>query len=89
MSETHPALYPVLDKVRAFGWEAVEVNGHDAAAVHDAVTSRRGGRPFVVAGRTVKGRGVSFMEHRPIWHYRSPTKEEYALAIAELTEVTS
>jgi transketolase len=89
MSETHPAFYPVLDKVRAFGWEAVEVNGHDAAAVHDAVTSRRGGRPFVVAGRTVKGRGVSFMEHRPIWHYRSPTKEEYALAIAELTEVTS
>jgi transketolase len=87
MSETHPAFYPVLDKVRAFGWEAVEVNGHDATAVHDAVISRRGGQPFVVAGRTVKGRGVSFMEHRPIWHYRSPTKEEYARAVAELSEV--
>jgi transketolase len=43
----------------------------------------------VVAGRTVKGRGVSFMEHRPIWHYRSPTREEYARAVAELSEVTS
>jgi transketolase len=89
MSETHPAFYPVLDKLRAFGWEATEVNGHDAGALHDAVTRRRGGRPFVVVGRTVKGRGVSFMESVPIWHYRSPNKEEYARAIAELTEVTS
>jgi transketolase len=79
----------VLDKLRAFGWEAVEVNGHDAAAVHDAIASRRGGRPLAVAGRTVKGRGVSFMEHRPIWHYRSPTREEYARAVAELSEVAS
>ncbi len=89
MSETHPAFYPVLDKLRAFGWEAAEVNGHDAAALHDAVTRRQGGRPFMVVGRTVKGRGVSFMESVPIWHYRSPNKEEYAKAIAELAEVMS
>ncbi len=89
MSETHPAFYPVLDKLRAFGWEAAEVNGHAAGAVYAAVTGRHGGRPFVVVGKTVKGRGVSFMEHGPIWHYRSPNKEEYARAIAELTEVTS
>src|SRR5438105_7822488 len=89
MSETHPAFYPVLDKLRAFGWETVEVNGHDAGAIHDAVARRQGGRPFMLLGRTVKGRGVSFMESVPIWHYRSPNKEEYAKAIAELTEVTS
>jgi transketolase len=89
MSETHPAFYPVLDKVRAFGWEAAEVNGHDAGALHAAVTRRAGARPFVVVGKTVKGRGVAFMEHVPIWHYRSPNKDEYAKAIAELTEVTS
>ena len=89
MSETHPAFYPVLDKLRAFGWEAAEVNGHDAGAIHDAVMRRQGGRPFVLLGRTVKGRGVSFMESVPIWHYRSPNKEEYAKAIAELAEVTS
>jgi transketolase len=89
MSETHPAFYPVLDKLRAFGWEASEVNGHDAGAIHDAVTGRQGGRPFVLVGRTVKGRGVAFMENVPIWHYRSPSKDEYARAVAELTEVTS
>lgn len=89
MSETHPAFYPVLDKVRAFGWEAAEVNGHDAGAVHDAVTGRRGGRPFVLVARTVKGRGVAFMENGPIWHYRSPSRDEYAKAVAELREVTS
>jgi len=89
MSETHPAFYPVLDKVRAFGWEAAEVNGHDAGAIYDAVSRRRGGRPFLLAGKTVKGRGVSFMESIPIWHYRSPSKDEYAQALAELTEVTS
>lgn len=89
MSERHPALYPVVDKVRAFGWEVALVNGHDAAAAWEAVGARPGGRPFMLVGQTVKGRGVSFMEHVPIWHYRSPSKEEYAKAIAELAEVAS
>jgi len=86
-SETHPHFYPILDKVRAFGWEAVEVNGHDAGAVYDAVKSRQGKQPFFVVGKTVKGKGVSYMEHVAIWHYRSPNKEEYQKALAELAEV--
>ncbi len=88
-SETHPAFYPILDKVRAFGWETVEVNGHDAAAVHKAIRSRDGQKPFFLAGRTVKGKGVSYMENVPIWHYRSPNKDEYQQAVANLVEVTS
>ncbi|MGH9875932.1 MAG: thiamine pyrophosphate-dependent enzyme, partial [Pyrinomonadaceae bacterium] len=88
-SETHPHFYPVLDKVRAFGWEAAEVNGHDAKAVLKAVRAREGKQPFFVVGNTIKGKGVSYMENVPIWHYRSPNKEEYAKAIAELTEVVS
>lgn len=88
-SETHPHFYPVLDKVRAFGWETAEVNGHDAKAVLEAVRARKGKQPFFVVGNTIKGKGVSYMEHVPIWHYRSPSKEEYAKAIAELTEVVS
>ncbi len=88
-SETHPHFYPVLDKVRAFGWETVEVNGHNAKAVVDAVRARKGKQPFFVVGNTIKGKGVSYMEHVPIWHYRSPNKEEYAKAIAELAEVVS
>ena len=89
MSEAHPAFYPVAEKARSFGWEAVEVNGHDAAAVYDAVVDRRGGRPLMVVCSTVKGRGVSYMEHVPIWHYRSPSPEEYEQALAELAEVAS
>ena len=88
-SETHPHFYPILDKARAFGWETAEVNGHDAAAVYGAVMGRRGKQPFFLVGKTVKGKGVSYMEHVPIWHYRSPNKEEYQKAIAELAEVSS
>lgn len=90
MSASHPAFYPVSEKIRAFGWDTVEVNGHDAVAVHAAVTGRHlRGRPFMLVAKTVKGRGASFMEHVPMWHYRSPNKEEYARAIAELAEVSS
>ncbi len=88
-SETHPSFYPILDKVRAFGWETVEVNGHDAAAVHQAILARSGKKPFFVVGKTVKGKGVSYMENVPIWHYRSPNTDEYLKALAELTEVAS
>jgi len=88
-SETHPPFYPFLGKIRAFGWEAKEVNGHDAGAIFDAVTNRHGGSPFFLVGKTVKGKGVSYMENVPIWHYRSPNKAEYAQAIAELAEVGS
>lgn len=88
-SETHPAFYPIREKAEAFGWEVAEVNGHDAAAVFSAVTGRKGGKPFLLVGNTVKGRGVSFMEHVPIWHYRSPNPQEYAQAVAELQEIAS
>jgi transketolase len=89
ISEHHPAVFPVAEKFRAFGWEAAEVSGHDAAAMHAAVAARKGGAPFVLIGKTVKGRGVSYMEHVPIWHYRSPNKDEYAQALRELKEIGS
>jgi transketolase len=90
MSEAHPAMYPVAEKFRAFGWEVAESSGHDAAAVYAAAAARKAdGKPFVLIGKTVKGRGVAFMEHVPIWHYRSPNKEEYAAALRDLAEVSS
>ncbi len=87
--ETHPKFYPISEKINAFGWETAEVNGHDSEAVFDAITNRAGGKPFMLICNTVKGRGVSFMEGQPIWHYRSPNPEEYAQAINELTEISS
>ena len=86
-SETHPAFYPVVDKIRAFGWTAIEVNGHDAEAIVEATEKREPGKPTFVVCRTVKGRGVSYMENVPIWHYRSPNPTEYAKALAELKEI--
>ena len=88
-SETHPSFYPLVDKFTAFGWETVEIDGHDSLAVFEAVTSRRGGRPFMVVAKTTKGKGVSYMENVPIWHYRSPSPKEYAQAAAELEKAAS
>ncbi|NQW10036.1 MAG: transketolase [Alphaproteobacteria bacterium] len=88
-SETHPSFYPLDDKLEAFGWETAEVNGHDAAAIYDAVAGRAGDKPFVLIAKTVKGRGVSYMENVPIWHYRSPNADEYHQALAELREIAS
>lgn len=83
-SETHPTFYPVVDKLRAFGWEAHEVDGHDVKAIVDRVLARQGDRPLALNCRTTKGRGVGFMENVPIWHYRSPSPEEYRQAVAEI-----
>jgi len=86
MSDGHPAFYPLVPKAEAFGWEAVEVDGHDEAAMHEAVMGRRGGRPLLLVCRTVKGKGISYMENVPIWHYRSPSQEEYQQGLRELAE---
>ena len=86
ISEIHPNFYPLLPKIEAFGWEAREVDGHDHVALHEAVASRRGGAPLMVVARTVKGKGVSYMENAPIWHYRSPSPDEYHRALRELDQ---
>lgn len=77
---------PLADKLTAFGWEVREVDGHD----HDALFAALGsvpwspGKPSVLIAHTVKGKGVSFMENRVEWHYRSPNDEQLATALAEL-----
>jgi transketolase len=88
-SETHPRFYPIREKVEAFGWETIEVQGHDASQIYSAIMNRKGGRPLMVISNTVKGRGVSFMENVPLWHYRSPNPQEYEQATRDLAEVSS
>jgi transketolase len=88
MSDGHPAFHPLAEKFAAFGWETFEVNGHAAAEISASVANGVSGRPLAVICRTVKGKGVSYMEHVPIWHYRSPNPEEYRQALAELTEIS-
>lgn len=80
------ALDPLADKWRAFGWNAVEVDGHDLAALEQALGGfpSGDGRPTAVIAHTVKGKGVGFMEDDNNWHYRIPTPEEVAAAKKEL-----
>ena len=86
ISDSHPNFYPVAEKMRAFGWETVEVDGHDAGAICQAVARRGRGAPLMVIARTVKGKGVSYMEGVAMWHFRSPSPEEYQRALRELEE---
>jgi transketolase len=87
-TEATVKLEPLADKWRAFGWSVREVDGHDPAALlaaYEAVPFE-GGRPSCLLARTVKGRGVSFMQDQAGWHHRVPTAEEVAKALAELSE---
>ena len=79
-------LDPFADKWRAFGWAVREVDGHDLETI-EAVLSNlpyEVGQPSCLIAHTVKGRGVSFMENKLLWHYRSPQGKEYQDALAEL-----
>jgi transketolase len=76
---------PLAPRLRSFGWAAVEVDGHDHAALRRVLTDARAADvPTVVVSRTVKGKGVSFMEGVPEWHSRGLSDEELARALAEL-----
>ena len=77
---------PLADKWRAFGWHAIEIDGHDLTQVLDAYDEAGTikGRPQVVVARTVKGKGVSFMELNPGWHGMAPKPDELERALKEL-----
>jgi len=75
---------PLADKWRAFGWDVVELDGHDHGALWAAFTAAPSGKPRCVIARTIKGKGVSFMEDRVEWHHKVPTPEQVEQALAEL-----
>jgi transketolase len=82
-------LAPLRAKWEAFGWHAVEINGHDFTEIISALTTvpHPSGKPLAVIANTVKGRGVSFMEDDNNWHYRIPTAEEVHKATLELQAI--
>lgn len=77
---------PLADKWRSFGWHAIEVDGHDVAALQKAFAEAASvkGKPTVLIAHTVKGKGVSFMENNPKYHGVAPTQEEVEKALKEL-----
>ncbi|MDQ5975700.1 MAG: transketolase [Actinomycetota bacterium] len=84
--KVQPNLLPVAPKLQAFGWDTREVHGHDSAAIVEALRSGTGSAPLAIIARTTKGKGVSYMENQPIWAYRSPSPDEYQLALSELVD---
>jgi transketolase len=79
-------LEPLAEKFRAFGWSVREVDGHDVTAlgaVLDTVPLEKG-KPNAIIAHTVKGKGVSWMEGKVLWHYRPPSPDELVTALAEV-----
>ena len=78
--------YPIDEKLKAFGFEVTVVDGHDFEQLEAAFAQARAtkGKPFAIIMKTVKGKGVSFMENNAGWHGKAPNDEEYAIAMAEL-----
>ena len=78
--------YPIPEKLKAFGFEVAEVDGHDFDQLDAAFAKARTvkGKPFAIVMKTVKGKGVSFMENQAGWHGKAPNDEEYAQAMSEL-----
>ncbi|NMB46145.1 MAG: transketolase [Firmicutes bacterium] len=76
----------LADRFRSFGWAALDIDGHDYRQIISALKLARGtkGRPTVIVARTVKGKGVSFMENQVGWHGSAPSQEQVKTALAEL-----
>ncbi len=77
---------PVAEKFESFGWNVIQIDGHDFDAITDAFKKAREckGKPTMIIAKTVKGKGVSFMEDNAGWHGKAPDAEETAQAVAEL-----
>ena len=78
--------YPIVDKLKAFGWEVAEIDGHDFDQIESAFAQAREtkGVPTAIVMKTTKGKGVSYMENQAGWHGKAPNDEEYEIAMNEL-----
>ena len=77
---------PIADKFAAFGWNVISIDAHDIEAIADAVQKAKAtkGKPTMIVAKSVKGKGVSFMENNVSWHGAAPNSEQYEIAAAEL-----
>lgn len=80
--------FPFKEKFEAFGWHVIEIDGHDYTQIDQALSVAReiSGKPTMILAKTVKGKGVSFMENNYAWHGVAPKPEEEAAALKELED---
>ena len=78
--------YPIDEKFKSFGFEIIKINGHNIEEIINAfdVAKNVKGKPVCIIAKTIKGKGVSFMENQAGWHGKAPNKEQYLQALAEL-----
>ena len=78
--------YPIPEKLAAFGFEVMEIDGHDFDQIEAAFEKAKAtkGKPFGIVMKTIKGKDVSFMENNAGWHGKAPNDDEYAQAMSEL-----
>lgn len=80
------SIEPLGDRLRSFGWEVAEIDGHNMEEIVAALEAVpfKPGKPSAIVAHTLKGKGVSFMENAPMWHLRGPNQEEARVAYSEL-----
>ena len=78
--------YPIVDKFKAFGWHVIEMDAHDFDSIEAAFNEAESvsGQPVAIIQKSVKGKGVSFMENNVSWHGSAPNDEQYEQAMGEL-----
>lgn len=78
--------YPIDEKFAAFGWHVITINGHDFDEIENAFNEAEkvANQPTVIIQKTVKGKGVSYMENNVAWHGAAPNEEQYNIAMGEL-----
>ncbi len=78
---------PIDEKFKAFGWNVIVIDGHDYDAIEKAYEKAKNvsGKPTAIIAKTVKGKGVSFMENQAGWHGNAPKTDDYNTAVSELT----
>ena len=83
-TDTHPSLYPIGEKFKSFGWSTVDCNGNSNSEIFKAIAKDNNNKPKAIIAKTMKGFPISFMKDIPMWHYRSPNKNELKIALEEL-----
>ncbi len=71
-------------KFESFGWDSINVDGHNHNELKEALAKKHSGKPLVIIAKTVKGRGIKMMEHNPEWHHKSPSVEELNKILNEI-----
>ena len=84
LSKSHSNIYPLVEKLRSFGWNAKACNGHKASEIFQSINFNNTNKPLALIAKTIKGYPISFMSNKPIWHYRSPNKKELSIAKKDL-----